>query len=304
LQFANTSGQSINENIELSVVGAGTKTATVTIPFLSTPTITSITPTSGTGNTAITIYGTNLAGATEVDFYNGTAFAAGIVRQNFTVSPGGTSLSFTLSGAFGGMVDPGNYQVKVVTPLGTSNGLNFTVTAPSVSIPPVQQAPTVSYITPSSAMVGATVTVYGANFDTATFIGFDGAYGTAIQPSSITLISPTELSFAVPSSLGVGAHTLAVAEKAGPWNLSSPVTLNVVASASTPPIMCPAWGCNGPQPTPIPITGSGASSPSLQAMQQELTQLISLLLQLLQQAAAQGLLSPSQLNSALNTISH
>ena len=88
-------------------------------------------------------------------------------------------------------------------------------------------APTVSYITPNSASVGTTVYVYGTNFDSATFIGLDGTYGTTIQPS---FISSNELSFVVPSSLIVGAHSIGVAEKAGQWDLSSPVTLTVTAA--------------------------------------------------------------------------
>ncbi len=108
-------------------------------------------------------------------------------------------------------------------------------TGPNTLVPSTNQsqtqAPTVSYINPTSAGVGATVNVFGTNFDSATFVGLDGAYGTAIQPSSITLISPTQLSFVLPS-LSAGNHTIAVAEKAGPWNLSSSVTLNVASPLS------------------------------------------------------------------------
>jgi hypothetical protein len=160
------------------------------------PTITQITPGQGTANTPVTIYGTNLTGATEVDFYNGNTFAAGIsnsVQQNITVASGGQSLNFALSGAFGGMVDAGTYQVKVVTPAGTSNGLSFAFTP------------------------------------------------TAANAPYITVTAPA---------------------------------------------------------------GSGNSTPSMQALQQQLVQLITLLLQLLQQAAAKGLLTQSQLNAALNVISH
>jgi len=96
-----------------------------------------------------------------------------------------------------------------------------------------QQAPTVMSVYPTSAPVGSVVTVAGSNFDQATFIGFDGIYGTAVQPTSITLNSTISLSFVVPSSLSIGNHTLAVAQKAGPWNLSNPVSLNVTSSSQT-----------------------------------------------------------------------
>ena len=71
--------------------------------------------------------------------------------------------------------------------------------------------------------------MYGANFNKNTFIGLDGPYGTSIQPNAITLVSPTALVFIVPQ-LSIGTHTLAVSEKAGPWDLSSPVSLNVVST--------------------------------------------------------------------------
>jgi hypothetical protein len=85
-----------------------------------------------------------------------------------------------------------------------------------------------------------------------------------------------------------------------------------IVSTSTPLVICPAWGCNGPEPvTPISLpiatstsaTGGSATSTSVQALQQQLAQLLTLLLQLLQQAAARGLLSSSQLNAALSAIS-
>jgi hypothetical protein len=46
------------------------------------------------------------------------------------------------------------------------------------------------------------------------------------------MISPSTLSFVVPASLSLGTHSLAVAQKAGPWPLSSPVTFTVVAASA------------------------------------------------------------------------
>jgi hypothetical protein len=198
----------------------------------------------------------------------------------------------------------GTYKVLVSTQSkeGVSDGAAgasgyFTLTTTA-------NAPTVSYLSPTSAPVGSTVYVYGTNFDSATFVGLDGIYGTAIQPSAITVVSPTELSFVVPSSLSIGAHTLAAAEKAGSWPLSSWITLNVVETPQAP------TASSNPRPTsqaPAPLTPAptnGNSSSSMLALQQQLIQLITLLLQLLQQAAAKGLLTSGQLNSVLNTISH
>jgi len=109
--------------------------------------------------------------------------------------------------------------------------LMFSILSMSVTMAG-SQAPTVSYIGPTPVAVGGTVYVYGTNFDQNTFVGLDGVNGSAIQPSSITLISPTSLSFVLPSTVGVGTHTLGVAEKAGPWSLSNSVPLSVVKSSA------------------------------------------------------------------------
>ena len=60
---------------------------------------------------------------------------------------------------------------------------------------------------------------------------------------------------------------------------------------------------SSPTPT-VGIGGNGNSSSSIQALQQRLVQLLTLLLQLLQKAIAQGLLGSSQLSSIMNSISH
>ena len=149
-----------------------------------------------------------------------------------TLQSGGTA-SVGVSAIASGLA-AGTYSTTLVVQGNFSTSpinipITLTVTSDSQS---QAQAPTVSYINPTSAAVGTTVNVFGANFDNATFIGLDGAYGTAIQPSSITLISPNQLSFVLPS-LSAGSHTVAVAEKAGPWNLSNPVTLTITGATAS-----------------------------------------------------------------------
>jgi hypothetical protein len=102
------------------------------------PTISYINPTSGTGNTPVTIYGTYLAGATAVNFYNANnQVSMGIAQQNISVSSNGSSLSFTIDNVANGMLGTGTYQVKVVTPAGTSNGESFAFTPTTVLTTPV-----------------------------------------------------------------------------------------------------------------------------------------------------------------------
>ncbi len=103
-------------------------------PNSSQPNITNISPSQGTVNSTVTVYGSNLNGATEVDFYNSSNQLMGSinnsVQNNITVSSSGSPLQFVLSGAFAANVT-GALQVRVVTPSGTSNSLPFTITAPN-----------------------------------------------------------------------------------------------------------------------------------------------------------------------------
>ncbi len=124
------------KNASLTVSdGNNSTTANCSVTIAAAPSISSITPNSATANTVVTISGTNLTGASEVDFYNASTnqLQGGImngVQNNITVSSDGTSLQFTLSDTFVSNENAGNYQVNVVTPTGTSNALTFSLTSP------------------------------------------------------------------------------------------------------------------------------------------------------------------------------
>ncbi|WP_426062320.1 IPT/TIG domain-containing protein, partial [Hymenobacter sp. B1770] len=91
----------------------------VTTPLL-TPTLSSLSPTSGPVGTSVTLSGANLSGATGVSF-NGTA-------QTTIGSNTATSLVVAVpAGATSG-------NVTVTTPTGTSNGLAFAVTVPQLVV--------------------------------------------------------------------------------------------------------------------------------------------------------------------------
>lgn len=96
----------------------------------TTPTISSISPAQGGANTTVTINGANLSSASSVQFYNSNnQYSAGLTPSY--ISPfGGTQIQVLITGIFAANVVPGTYQVKVVTPSGTSNGSNFTLTTP------------------------------------------------------------------------------------------------------------------------------------------------------------------------------
>ncbi|HEY4525600.1 MAG TPA: IPT/TIG domain-containing protein, partial [Candidatus Paceibacterota bacterium] len=112
------------------------------------PNITGISPTQGTSNTTVTIYGTNLSGTTNVEFYNLNGQLSGTLTPS---SVSATSVVFTISSVFAANASPGGYNIGVVTnncPGGcNSNRLGFTLNAP------VSASGTL-YIDPQSVSVG------------------------------------------------------------------------------------------------------------------------------------------------------
>ena len=122
------------------------------------PTVTGVSPSSGpaAGGTSVTVSGTNLTGATAVDFgTNPGTSISGVTATSLTVtSPAGT----------------GTVDVTVTTPNGTS-AVNapsdqFTYNAPAL--------PTVTGVSPNKgpAAGGTSVTVSGTNLTGATAVDF------------------------------------------------------------------------------------------------------------------------------------
>ncbi len=146
----------------------------------SPPTVTSLSPTSGStsGGTAVTITGTNLAGATGVDFGSVTAKINSDTDTQITAtSPAGTA---------------GTVDVTVVTPGGTSatsSADQFTYVAP----------PAVTGISPKSGSTsgGTSVTITGTGFTGATLVDF----GT-VAASSFTVTSATQIMATSPAGTG------------------------------------------------------------------------------------------------------
>jgi hypothetical protein len=99
-----------------------TNSVTFTVAVPPAPSLTSITPNSGTHgtNVPVTIVGTNLTGTTAV-----TVPLGGVTVNNIVVNPAGTSLTATFSISSGALRAP--RLVVVTTPGGISNPLIFTV---------------------------------------------------------------------------------------------------------------------------------------------------------------------------------
>jgi hypothetical protein len=148
--------------------------ATFTTSACPAPTVTSISPTSGTtvGGTTITINGTNFTGATAVNF--GASAAA-----SFTINSV-TSITAT-SPAGSGTVD-----ITVTTLDGTSS---IGVADQYTYVPP----PTITGISPSSGPItgGTVITITGTNLTGATDVTLNGSGCTAFNVSSSTSLTCT-----------------------------------------------------------------------------------------------------------------
>ena len=207
------------------------------------PSISSVSPTSGTVGVSVTITGTNFGGTqgTSTVTFNGTAGSP--------TSWGATSIAVPVpAGATTGNV--------VVTVGGVaSNGVNFTV-VPTASI---------SSVSPTSGAVGASVTITGTNFggtqgtSTVTFNGTAGsptswgatsiavpvpagattgnvvvtAGGVASNGVNFTVVPTVSISSVSPTSGGVGASVTITGTNFGSTQGSSTVTFNGTAGSPT-----------------------------------------------------------------------
>ena len=165
------------------------------------PTITAISPTSGTtaGATVVTITGTNLTGATAVSFGTGAGTALTPISA--------TSMTATSPAHAAGIVD-----ITVITPGGisaVSAADKFTFVAPPAP-------PTVTSLSPTSgSTAGATVvTITGTNFTGVTGVSFGGTAAAGfsfISATSMTATSPAHAAGGVDVKVTTPGGTSAVA---------------------------------------------------------------------------------------------
>jgi hypothetical protein len=185
---------SAGSTVQVSVAtGAGTSAdtsvGTFTYYALDGPTITYISPDSGSEGDTVTILGSNFDYAS-VEVYFGNFQAEAVTYLSSTellaVAPAGT--------------DGSTVRVAVVTDYGTSPDTwadYFTYYAGA--------APTIAYISPDSGWAGDTVTILGSNLD-----GPDLAvYFGGVPAAGVSYISSTELMVGVPA--GVSGSTVRVA---------------------------------------------------------------------------------------------
>jgi len=187
----------------------------------TSPTITSFTPTSGATGTSVTVTGTNLTGATSVT-------VGGVAATTFSVASATSATLAVPASAVTG-------KIAIVTPAGTATSANnFTVNAAT---------PTIAGFSPTSGVVGASVTITGTNFTGATGVKFNGTTAT------FSVMDASHIAATVPS----GATTGAISVTTAGGTATSASSFTVTAAAPTIASFSPT---SGPVGTSVTITGS------------------------------------------------
>ena len=164
----------------------GTATATNAFTYFAPPTISSVSPVTGStaGGTAITITGTNLTGATSVT-------VGGVTTSSVVVVSSTSITAVTPAGTVGAK------SVAVTTPGGSATATNaFTYFAP----------PTISSVSPvtGSTAGGTAITITGTSLTGATSVTVGGVAAT-----SVVVVSATSITAVTPAGT-VGAKSVAV----------------------------------------------------------------------------------------------
>jgi IPT/TIG domain len=211
--------------IVMALFGCSSSTSSGSGAATTSPSIVSLSPTSGPVGAVVTVSGANF-GATQG---TSTLRFAGTIGTPTNWST--TNIVVPVpSGAATGNV--------VVTVAGTSsNGMAFTLTQP---------APAISSLTPTSGAVGAVVAITGTNFGATqgtSTVTFNGAAAT------VTSWSATSIATTVPAVATTGNVVVTVGGQA-----SNGVTFTVNVSAPTISSLRPNSGTGG-----IPVTISGSN---------------------------------------------
>ncbi len=167
------------------LIAAGCSKSTTPAPAITPPSITSISPVSGTVNTQVTITGSDFGASAADNTVKFNGVAATITSA--------TTTSIVVTAPSGGTTG----TVSVSTATGSANGPTFTYVA---TVPP---PPTITAISPTSDTAGAVITITGTNFnttataDTVKFNGVAAVVQTATATTLTVLVPATGTTGAV-----------------------------------------------------------------------------------------------------------
>jgi len=222
----------------------GTATKASAFTYTSpAPTITAISPTSGTtlGGTAITITGTNFTGATSVKV-DGVAATSVVVLSATSITARTPAAKSTTS-----VGNVGAKSVTVTTPKGTATKANgFTYLA----------LPTITSVSPSSGITlgGTAFTITGTNLTGATSVTVN-----SVAATNVVVVSATSITAKTPAGTA-GAKSVAVTTAKGTATKASAFTylLPLPTVSSVVPGSVPTRGG-----TVVTFTGTNLSGATL-----------------------------------------
>lgn len=226
-------------SVTVTTSGGTSTPVTFSITAASVPTLTSISPASGSigATVPVTLTGTNFLSGATVSINN-----AGVTVSNVTVV---SATQITATFAISPSVSAGVANVTVATANGTSGPVTFTVGSP---------APTLSSVSPASGAQGADVpvTLSGSNFVAGATVNVGGG---GVTVSNVNVSSSTQITATL---------TIAAGAPLGPVNVSvttSNGTSGTVAFTVSPsgPSLTSITPPNGSQGASVPVTLTGSN---------------------------------------------
>jgi len=193
----------------------GSASGMAQLSVVATLDVSSFSPANGTVGTAVTITGSGFSGATGVDF-------------------GGRAASFTVVSST---------QITTTVPSGATTG-PITVTTPggsATSASSFSVRPSITSFTPTSGIVGTTVTIDGSAFTGATDVEFNGT------PSAFTVVSYGRITAAVPPAAATGK--ISVTTPSGTASSATNFQVKPTISGFSP--------ASGPIATVVTLNGPG-----------------------------------------------
>jgi hypothetical protein len=203
---------------------------------LPLPTISSLSPTSASADGAaftLTVCGSNYAAGTTVVYWNSTALTTTYVNSAEVMAAVPASL----------IASPGSVSITVVTGNGTSSGLPFTIN-PAL--------PVITSLNPSRVTAGAdafTISVYGANFTSASVINFGATALVTTRMAGETFAAQ------VPASLVATVGTISVTVTTD-QGTSAPATFTVAPPKPVIASLSPSSAAAGGASFTLTVTGN------------------------------------------------
>ncbi|RPI17536.1 MAG: hypothetical protein EHM61_29230 [Acidobacteria bacterium] len=214
-------------------------------PPTQEPVVESISPSQGSPGSsfALTINGSNLAGASGVSF----SPSSGITVSNIQSSA--TQVTASISIASGATT--GTRQVSVTTPAGTSNSVAFTIAVGG-------QAPAISSISPTQGSQGSsfTLTMTGSDLAGASEVSFSPSSGITVSNIQSSA-SQVTASVSISSSATTGSRQVSVTTPGGTSNALA-FTVTQSQSQTPPPTISWISPTEGSRGTSFTLTINGS----------------------------------------------